>query len=45
MSRLSPKARLRKRIHQAPLFKRLGPGLITGAADTDPEQQHTGDTP
>lgn len=36
MSRLSPKARLRKRIHQAPLFKRLGPGLITGAADDDP---------
>ena len=36
MSRPSPKTRLKKRIHQAPLFKRLGPGLITGAADDDP---------
>ncbi len=36
MSRPSPRARLKKRINQAPLFKRLGPGLITGAADDDP---------
>ncbi len=36
MSRPSPQTRLKKRIHQAPLFKRLGPGLITGAADDDP---------
>lgn len=36
MSRLSPKVRLKKRIHQAPLFKRLGPGMIAGAADDDP---------
>lgn len=27
---------LKSRIHQAPLLKRLGPGLITGAADDDP---------
>ncbi|MEY4708366.1 MAG: hypothetical protein RJB58_2089 [Pseudomonadota bacterium] len=36
MSHPSPKTQLKKRIHQAPLFKRLGPGLITGAADDDP---------
>lgn len=36
MSRPTPQTRLKKRIHQAPLFKRLGPGLITGAADDDP---------
>ena len=27
---------LRTRLHNAPLYKQLGPGLITGAADDDP---------
>ena len=27
---------LRTRVHSAPLYKQLGPGLITGAADDDP---------
>src|SRR5471032_2852831 len=34
MSDLNPS--LRARLHTAPLFKQLGPGLITGAADDDP---------
>src|SRR5215831_7171125 len=36
MSQSRPKSRLRSRLHSAPLFKQLGPGLITGAADDDP---------
>ena len=32
----APKTGLKARLHQAPLLKRLGPGLITGAADDDP---------
>jgi NRAMP (natural resistance-associated macrophage protein)-like metal ion transporter len=32
----SAKPRLRARLHNAPLLKQLGPGLITGAADDDP---------
>jgi NRAMP (natural resistance-associated macrophage protein)-like metal ion transporter len=31
-----PHSRLKSRIHEAPLLKKLGPGLITGAADDDP---------
>jgi NRAMP (natural resistance-associated macrophage protein)-like metal ion transporter len=34
MSRTKPD--LRTRVHSAPLYKQLGPGLITGAADDDP---------
>jgi NRAMP (natural resistance-associated macrophage protein)-like metal ion transporter len=34
MSRTPPD--LRTRVHSAPLYKQLGPGLITGAADDDP---------
>ena len=34
MSRTKPV--LRTRVHAAPLYKQLGPGLITGAADDDP---------
>jgi len=34
MSRTKPG--LRTRVHSAPLYKQLGPGLITGAADDDP---------
>ncbi|HYC30731.1 MAG TPA: Nramp family divalent metal transporter [Gemmatimonadales bacterium] len=30
-----PRSKLKSRVHQAPLLKRLGPGLITGAADDD----------
>ena len=29
-------SKLRTRVHSAPLYKQLGPGLITGAADDDP---------
>jgi NRAMP (natural resistance-associated macrophage protein)-like metal ion transporter len=36
MSDPKSKSGLRKRLHAAPLFKQLGPGLITGAADDDP---------
>lgn len=32
----APQTGLKSRIQQAPLLKRLGPGLITGAADDDP---------
>jgi NRAMP (natural resistance-associated macrophage protein)-like metal ion transporter len=30
------KSRLRSRVHGAPLLEKLGPGIITGAADDDP---------
>src|SRR6185312_4000686 len=29
-------SRLRSRVHGAPLLEKLGPGIITGAADDDP---------
>jgi NRAMP (natural resistance-associated macrophage protein)-like metal ion transporter len=31
-----PVSGLKSRVHEAPLLKKLGPGLITGAADDDP---------
>ena len=36
MSHSRPKPGLRSRVHGAPLLEKLGPGLITGAADDDP---------
>ena len=33
---MSQKSGFRARVHNAPLLKQLGPGLITGAADDDP---------
>ena len=36
MSAPAPKIGLKARVHQAPLLRRLGPGIITGAADDDP---------
>ena len=34
--RPASRSKLKSRLHQAPLLTRLGPGLITGAADDDP---------
>ena len=36
MSQPAAKTGLKSRLHTAPLLKKLGPGLITGAADDDP---------
>jgi NRAMP (natural resistance-associated macrophage protein)-like metal ion transporter len=36
MSPTATKSRLRSRVHGAPLLEKLGPGIITGAADDDP---------
>src|SRR3954467_9078413 len=36
MSQASTRPGLRSRVHGAPLLAKLGPGLITGAADDDP---------
>src|SRR5438270_8258249 len=36
MSQASTRPGLRSRVHGAPLLEKLGPGIITGAADDDP---------